>query len=415
MDLPSTPSSAASGEIGLSESASPPLADPSLWPSLVATLGGRWLALWLGSFGLLVVSLGTGLSGLAWLAAWVLLGLSGWQLLPSLLKNLGAEGVGQLLAWLGFLAALVVFVMLSDVFGQMEQWLGSFGWDAVGALGEVFGAAGQILIAILAAYIAWQQYVISRELTIQQNLITQQQTIDAYFEGISGLVLSPDGQLDDWPLERAIAEGRTAAIMNGVDRYGKAKILRFLSMANLLSPLRRDEHLGRPILDGSGGYQRDRLNGTRVVNLRTILERTDLSKTELRGIDFSDISLEGANLSECDLSYCNFSSADLRAANLQKSDLHKAFLFAGSPETATPGHPKRKPNFKTGEFTGALIQGANFQQVKRLSDEQRYYLCAWGGAQTRATVPGGCQGIPDRLSGSLNPLSEGIITEKPEN
>lgn len=133
-------------------------------------------------------------------------------------------------------AALSLAVAGAVVWGGVLSTLRSLSWEAIGALGEVFGATGQILIALLAAYIAWRQYVISRDLTIQQNTITQQQTIDAYFEGISNLVLSPDGQLDDWPLERAIAAGRTAAILNGVDRFGKAKILRFLSTANLLSP-----------------------------------------------------------------------------------------------------------------------------------------------------------------------------------
>jgi uncharacterized protein YjbI with pentapeptide repeats len=253
----------------------------------------------------------------------------------------------------------------------------------------------------LAAYIAWRQYIISRDLTIQQNLITQQQTIDAYFQGISDLIIDPNGQLDDWPLERAIAEGRTAAILNGVDRNGKAKILRFLSSANLLSPLRRDDHLGRPILDGAGGYQRDRVRGIRVVNLRSMLEKTDLHDTDLRGIDFSDARLEGANLSGCDLSYTNLSGADLRNVNLQGAELYKTFLFAGSAETASPAEPGMKPNFKTGEYTGALVHNTNLRGVKGLSPEQRHYLCRWGGGKTRSTIPGGCANSPNSLHPSL--------------
>jgi len=72
----------------------------------------------------------------------------------------------------------------------------------------------QILIAVIAVYVAWRQYIISRDLTIQQNLltvqqnlITQQQTIDSAFQGISDLVWM-EGLLEDWPQERAIAEGR---------------------------------------------------------------------------------------------------------------------------------------------------------------------------------------------------------------
>ncbi len=126
----------------------------------------------------------------------------------------------------------------------------------MGALAEGFGALGQILVALLAAYVAWRQYVISRDLTTQQNRITQQQTIDSYFQGIADLILDDEGLLEDWPPERAIAEGRTAAILGGLDAEGKAKIIRFLSGAKLLSPLKRDRRLGRAIFDGLGGLRR---------------------------------------------------------------------------------------------------------------------------------------------------------------
>ena len=65
---------------------------------------------------------------------------------------------------------------------------------------------GPNLIAILGVYVAWRQYVISKDLTIQQNRITQQQTIDAYFQGVSDLALDEQGFLEDRPQERAIAE-----------------------------------------------------------------------------------------------------------------------------------------------------------------------------------------------------------------
>ena len=126
--------------------------------------------------------------------------------------------------------------------------MNQFKYDEFGSWAEWVGALGQISIAILAVYVAWTQYVISKELTIQQNRITQQQTIDAYFQGISDLALDDEGLLEDWPQERAIAEGRTAAILSSVDGGGKAKILRFLSQAKLLSPIKRDRFLGRPIL-----------------------------------------------------------------------------------------------------------------------------------------------------------------------
>ncbi|MEN9201953.1 MAG: pentapeptide repeat-containing protein [Thermostichus sp. DG_1_6_bins_120] len=330
--------------------------------------------------GLLGLALFLDQQGWGWLAVLGLLGLAGWWGWP-LWIGAGRSLWQQLCTWprslwMGVALSLagVGGIALSGVFSR----LGSLSWEAIGALGEVFGATGQILIAILAAYIAWRQYIISRDLTIQQNIITQQQTIDAYFEGISGLVLAPDGQLDDWPLERSIAAGRTAALLNGVDRFGKAKILRFLSTANLLSPLRRDEHLGRPILDGKGGYQRDRLHGIRVINLGRMLEGADLHGTQLRAVDLSEASLEGANLRDCDLSHANLCGANLCCADLRGADLHRALLFVGSLETASPAQPGQKPDFKTGAYTGAIVAGADFRHTRRLSPEQRAYLTAWG-------------------------------------
>ncbi len=329
---------------------------------------------------LLLLGQWAGQPALGWGAVLAWLGLAGWWGQP-LWVQIGRDLWQWLTTWpsLGWAAAaLGLAVMGGLVWSGAFSALGSLSWEAIGALGEVFGATGQILIALLAAYIAWRQYVISRDLTIQQNIITQQQTIDAYFEGISNLVLSPDGQLDDWPLERAIAAGRTAALLNGVDRFGKAKILRFLSTANLLSPLRRDEHLGRPILDGKGGYQRDRLNGIRVVNLGTMLEGADLHGTLLRGVDFSEASLERANLRDCDLSHTNLCGANLRNADLRGADLYRALLFVGSLQTASPAQPGKKPDFKSGAYAGAIVAGADFRRVRRLSPEQRAYLAAWG-------------------------------------
>lgn len=297
----------------------------------------------------------------------------------------------------GFLAALLGLIQLSGLGRRLQQWYGSLNWDAVGATGEIIGAVGQILIAILAVYVAWRQYVISKDLTIQQNIITQQQTIDAYFQGISELVLDEEGLLEDLPLERAIAEGRTAAILSSVDASGKAKVLRFLSRSRLLTPLKRDGRLGRAILDGTGGYAEDRDFGTRVINLGVMLAGANLSHTDLRWTDLSDINLIRANLSYCDLVKANFTRTILYETNLSGADLMGVRLFYGSAQTATPRTRDNIPNFETGEFTGAVIENADFTGVQRLSDEQRYYCCAWGGSATRTTIPGGCDGIPNLL------------------
>lgn len=308
------------------------------------------------------------------------------------------------IAFLGLLASAIGIVKFSGFGSSLLVWGRKINWNASGTLAEWFGALGQIFIAIIAVYVAWRQYVISKDLTIQQNMltvqqniITQQQTIDSYFQGISDLVLDEEGLLEDWPQERAIAEGRTAAILSSVDGNGKAKIIRFLSRAKLLTPLKRDRHLGRAILDGYGGYAEDRLEGLRVIDLGVMLAGADLAGTDLRWTDLSEANLVRTNLSGCDLVKSNLSRSILYNANLSSADLNSTRLFYGSPEIASPRSRTEPPNYETGEHTGAVVENANFTHVARMSEFVRYYCCAWCGEKTRDTVPGGCEGIPNKL------------------
>jgi uncharacterized protein YjbI with pentapeptide repeats len=310
------------------------------------------------------------------------------------------------------LVAVISLIIALGGLGQIlgvYSYFGSLGskipWDAAGSLAEWFGALGQILIAILAVYIAWQQYVISRDLTIeqnrlttQQNILTQQQTIDTYFQGISDLALDDQGFLEDWPQEQAFAAGRTAALLGSIDAAGKAKVLRFLSQSKLLSPLKRDRRLGRPILDGNGGYAEDRLYGTRVIDLGVMLAGGDLSYTDLRWTDLSDANLIRANFTGCDLVKANFSRTILFEAKLNGADIKGTRFFYGQASTASPRSRSESPNYETGTGTGAVVENADFSDVQEMSPEQREYCCAWCGEKSRATIPGGCEGIPNKLA-----------------
>ena len=302
-----------------------------------------------------------------------------------------------LLGFIVFLLSIAGLVKYFGFYASIGSWLNNFKYDEFGSWAEWVGALGQIMIAILAVYVAWEQYVISRDLTIQQNRITQQQTIDAYFQGISDLALDQEGFLEDWPQERAIAEGRTAAILSSVDATGKAKILRFLSQSKLLTPIARDRYLGRPILDGSGGYAEDRAEGIRVITLGVMLAGADLSSQDLRWTDLSEANMVRANLSYCDLVKANLSRTVLYEASLRGADLKGARLFYGSIENASPRSRTICPDYKTGECTGMVIENADLTNIQNINSEQRYYLCSWGGEQTRSTIPGGCEGIPNRL------------------
>jgi uncharacterized protein YjbI with pentapeptide repeats len=356
---------------------------------LIAALGvmalGIWLKIeWLGFSGALVALL-----------------LSLQIILPSIVawftRYLTAEERRSALAFIVFAIAVAGLANYLGLYRRILGWLNTFQYDEFGSWAEWVGALGQIMIAVLAVYVAWQQYVISKELTTQQNRITQQQTIDSYFQGISDLALDEEGFLEDWPQERAIAEGRTASILSSVDGSGKAKILRFLSQSRLLTPIKRDRYLGRPILDGEGGYAEDRVNGTRVVQLGVMLAGADMSGQDLRWTDLSDANMVRADLSFGDLVKANLSRTILYEASLRGADIKGARFFYGSVETASPRSRTIPPDYETGGRTGAVVENVNFTGVKNMSEEQRCYFCQWAGEKSRATIPGGCEGIPNRL------------------
>jgi uncharacterized protein YjbI with pentapeptide repeats len=321
-----------------------------------------------------------------------------------LLEALSPNQRSQLAAIVALIAAIIGLGWIFGLYGLISSQVAKIQWDIIGSLAEWTGALGQILIAVLAVYIAWRQYIISRDLTIeqnrlttQQNILTQQQTIDAYFQGISDLALDDKGFLEDWPQEQAFAVGRTAALLSSIDAAGKAKVLRFLSQSKLLSPLKRDRRLGRPIFDGEGGYAEDRLGGTRVIDIGVMLAGADLSHTDLRWTDLSDANLIRANLSGSDLVRANLSRAILFDTKLARADVKGTKFFYGNADTASPRSRLEVPNYETGIYTGAVVENADFTNVQDLSDEQRWYCCAWCGERSRSTIPGGCEGIPNKL------------------
>ena len=262
-----------------------------------------------------LVALVSGYAPLTLVASLVLVALALVQLLPPLWRQLsGRLDDGPTALALAVLALVIAAVTIPLSLGWLEPFLNLFrsrNWEAVGALGEgVVGAFGQILVALVALLIAWRQVMVDQRLTTQQNRITQAQTIDSFIHGLSELISDEEGMLEDWPLERMLAEGRLAAVISSIDREGKARILRFLSNARLLTPLRRDNRLGRAILDGQGNYEEDRLSGIPVIRLKDMLKGADLSGTDLRGIDFNGADLRG----------CDFHLADLSDANLARTN-----------------------------------------------------------------------------------------------
>ena len=323
---------------------------------------------------------------------------------PKLPKSISSTQQLSIITSITILVAIVALLKICGFFDYVGTLSARTDWNVIGVLGLWSGALGQMAIATLAAYVSWRQYIVSRDLTIeqnrlnrQQNVLTQQQTIDNYFQGISDLVLDDDGFLEDWPQEQAFAAGRTAALLGSIDAAGKAKVLRFLSQSKLLTPLRRDRRLGRAILDGDGGYDEDRLHGVRVIDLGVMLAGADVSQADLRWTDISDANLIRANLSGCDLVKANFSRTILYEAKLHGADVKGTRFFYGDAELASPRSRNEIPNYTTGEFTGAVVENADFTNVQEMSQEQRKYCCRWCGEASRQTIPGGCEGIPSKL------------------
>jgi uncharacterized protein YjbI with pentapeptide repeats len=323
-------------------------------------------------------------------------------------KSLSSAQRLRLVTTISILIVIISLLKIGGFFSYLGGLSAGTDWSAVGALGLWGGALGQTAIATLAAYVSWRQYVVSRDLTIeqnrlnrQQNIITQQQTIDNYFQGISDLVLDDNGFLEDWPQERAFAAGRTAALLGSVNAAGKARVIRFLSRSKLLTPLHRDLRLGRVILNGNGGYDEDRIYGVRVIDLKVMLAGTDISQTDLRWTDLSDANLIRTNLNGCNLLKANLARTILYQAKLNGADIKDTRFFYGDIELASPRILDRSPDYITGEFSGAVIEDVDFTNVQRMSEEQREYCCAWCGEKSRLTIPGGCKGIRNRL-GSLD-------------
>jgi uncharacterized protein YjbI with pentapeptide repeats len=323
-------------------------------------------------------------------------------------KSLSSAQRLRLVTTISILIVIISLLKIGGFFSYLGGLSAGTDWSAVGALGLWGGALGQTAIATLAAYVSWRQYVVSRDLTIeqnrlnrQQNIITQQQTIDNYFQGISDLVLDDNGFLEDWPQERAFAAGRTAALLGSVNAAGKARVIRFLSRSKLLTPLHRDLRLGRVILNGNGGYDEDRIYGVRVIDLKVMLAGTDISQTDLRWTDLSDANLIRTNLNGCDLLKANLARTILYQAKLNGADIKDTRFFYGDLKLASPRIPERSPDYITGEFSGAVVEDVDFTNVRRMSQAQREYCCAWCGEKSRLTIPGGCQGIRNQL-GSLD-------------
>jgi uncharacterized protein YjbI with pentapeptide repeats len=300
------------------------------------------------------------------------------------------DGLALLRAWLqlprlprwlvGGLALAAVGVLLSSDVGPgwlqvLPRWLAS--------KQSLLSDLSQLAIALLALMVTLRQFSIERVIIKELNLITQAQLIDNFIQGISEMVSDGDGFLEDWPLERMLAEGRLSALIGGVDGTGCARVLRFLSHASLLTPLQRDQRVGRPILDGQGGYTCDRLKGVPVVQLRQLLVGVNLAHTDLSGVDFNGADLTAADLRGADLRDANLAAANLTAANLEGANLKGAIFFYGIGSAVTPAGPETQQDHTSGHGTGAVLSRTRLSGARHISPEVKDYFSRWNGGEFR--------------------------------
>jgi|LauGreDrversion4_2_1035121.scaffolds.fasta_scaffold24623_3 uncharacterized protein YjbI with pentapeptide repeats len=241
----------------------------------------------------------------------------------------------------------------------------------------------QIAIALLALVVTLRQFSVERVIIKELNLITQAQLVDNFIQGISEMISDGDGFLEDWPLERMLTEGRLSALFGSVDGTARARVLRFLSHANLLTPLKRDHRVGRPILDGEGTYVVDRLSGIPVVMLRQVLVGADLSRTDLTGVDFNGADLSGADLRWANLREANLSGVNLTGANLDGANLDGARFFYGSGAEVSPASSLEEADLQTGRASGAILTRTRLSGAQHLSAEVRSYANRWLGSEFR--------------------------------
>jgi uncharacterized protein YjbI with pentapeptide repeats len=253
--------------------------------------------------------------------------------------------------------------------------------DLVLAQQALISDLSQIAIALLALVITFRQFTVERVIIKELNLITQAQLVDNFIQGISEMISDGDGFLEDWPLERMLTEGRLSALFGSIDGRARAMVLQFLSHANLLTPLKRDNRVGRPILDGEGNYVVDRLNGVPVVMLRHVLMGTDLVRTDLTGVDFNGADLSGADLRWANLHGANLAGANLTGANFDGANLEGTRFYFGSGANVSPASELEKVDLETGRASGAILKRTRLSGAQNISVEVRTYLNRWLGGE----------------------------------
>ena len=245
-------------------------------------------------------------------------------------------------------------------------------WDALGHVGEFVGGVGSIFIGAIVVYIACRQWLDEKRTgrehkalveeierrheaaKEEQERIVRAQSLDAYFDGISNLLLR-DGEFS--ATARNLTKGRTDAILKVLKSDEKRNLVAFLYGSGLIT-------LGLSI-NGDGSLPVISLAGSDLsrVELRgATLRNAKLGMADLRGAQIREADLDEADLRGADLREADFSGADLSRANLHGAVAAAAALIgADLSEADLSGADLRGSDFSGADLSGTNLSGANLR------------------------------------------------------
>jgi hypothetical protein len=163
-----------------------------------------------------------------------------------------------------------------------------------------------VTIALIASL--FTQYQNNRQRDIE-NLRAERAMVESYLEHIGVLLLEEDlRSVGEDSHVRLLARARTIAVLDGVSKDRKVRVLEFLFETKLIQFGPQGEP---PVISLRFADLRD----TPLVK-RGILSNTDLDRAELNNVNMDNAKLIDARLPRADLSGADLSGVDLTGADL---------------------------------------------------------------------------------------------------
>jgi uncharacterized protein YjbI with pentapeptide repeats len=288
----------------------------------------------------------------------------------------------------GFTSAVIVSVMAEEKGEQAAgEKKGRNPWTLREFGGKTLWDWLQLLIvpvalSLITVAFAWQQDVrqqriedqraeAERELAVQR---AQDEALQAYIDQMGSLLLERDLRNSAEGGEvRTLARARTLSVLERIDENRKARALRFLYEANLITSPHPIISLETADLRGA-----DLSAATTVIEVRPGVNMlaptppTNWSRIDLSGSYLSNANLLGDNLRNVDLSRTHLYGSNLSKADLSDANLSGAVLgptiFSLPQENLSMADVRdiradlSKTDLSGANLEGALVSGEQLQQ-----------------------------------------------------